>query len=102
MKKLVFLPKTNRTMRVIFTIISIMICAQLAAQNTSEVVRLGTRAVVVDGDTMPINRIQTAYVFPPLQFKNKKEEREYTRMMRDVKKMYPYSQLAKATLANIK
>ncbi|MDR0941927.1 MAG: DUF4294 domain-containing protein, partial [Bacteroidales bacterium] len=39
---------------------------------------------------------------PPLQFKNKKEEREYTRMMRDVKKMYPYSQLAKATLANIK
>lgn len=102
MKKLVFLQKTNLDMRLIITFVGVIFYTSLVAQNTSDVVHLSTSAVVVNGDTLPINRMQTAYVFPPLKFKNKKEEMEYTRLMRDVKKMYPYSKLAKNTLNDIK
>ncbi|MCL2328551.1 MAG: DUF4294 domain-containing protein [Bacteroidetes bacterium] len=102
MKKLVFLRKTNLCMRLIFALTGLLFCAPLMAQNSDEVRHLSTTAVLFDGDTLPVNRIQTVYVFPPLKFKNKKEEIEYNRLMRDVKKMYPYSKLAKSTLNDIK
>lgn len=109
MKKIVFLhfsrfgvPHLNNLHMKLFTLlISLLLCAPLFAQN-SEIQHLGTSAVVIGNDTLPINHIQTLYVFPPLKFKNKKAEVEYTRLMRDVKKMYPYSQLAKITLRDIK
>jgi len=110
MKNLVFLrfskfnvtQKTTFRMRLILALAGLLFCAPLMAQNSSEVQHLSATAVLFEGDTLPINRIQTLYVFPPLKFKNKKEEVQYSRLMRDVKKMYPYSQLAKATLREIK
>lgn len=102
MKKLIFLQKTNLGMRLIFTVIAALICTSLIAQNSSEIIHLGTSAVVYENDTLPIHRMHTVYVFPPLKFKNKREQVEYTRLMRDVKKMYPYSKLAKSTLNEIK
>ena len=37
-------------------------------------------------------------VFPPLKFKNKKQEQFYWRTVRDVKKTLPYAKLICATL----
>lgn len=50
------------------------------------------------GDTCRLTYIRDLYVFPPLKFKNKKEEQFYWRTVRDVRKTLPYAKLAFATL----
>lgn len=50
------------------------------------------------GDTCRLTYIRDIYVFPPLKFKNKKEERFYWRTVRDVRKTLPYAKMAFATL----
>ena len=42
--------------------------------------------------------VAVLYVFPPLKFKNKKQEQFYWRTVRDVRKTLPYAKLAFATL----
>ncbi len=50
------------------------------------------------GDTCRLTYIRDIYVFPPLKFRNKKEERFYWRTVRDVRKTLPYAKMAFATL----
>lgn len=57
-----------------------------------------TRIVDEYGDTCRLTYIRDIYVFPPLKFKNKKEEEFYWRTVRDVRKTLPYAKLAFATL----
>ena len=44
---------------------------------------------VYKGDTIPALRLPTVYVFKPLKFKNKKQERAYNRLVNNVKKTLP-------------
>lgn len=50
------------------------------------------------GDTVRMTIINDIYVYPPLKFKNKKQEEFYWRTVRDVRKTLPYAKLAFATL----
>jgi len=50
--------------------------------------------VIVDGDTIPSINLSTVYIVTPRKFKTKKQEIRYTRMVRYVKKVYPYAKLA--------
>ncbi len=50
------------------------------------------------GDTVRMTIIRDVYVYPPLKFKNKKQEEFYWRTVRDVRKTLPYAKLAFATL----
>lgn len=50
------------------------------------------------GDTIRMTIINDFYVYPPLVFKNKKEEEFYWRTVRDVRKALPYAQMAFNTL----
>jgi len=50
------------------------------------------------GDTCRMTVIRDIYVYPPLKFKNKKEEEFYWRTVRDVRKTLPYAKLAFKTL----
>ncbi len=50
------------------------------------------------GDTVRMTLIRDLYVYPPLKFKNKKQEEFYWRTVRDVRKTLPYAKLAFATL----
>lgn len=52
----------------------------------------------IDGDTVKMIVLHDVTVFPPLKFKNKKEEEFYWRTVRDVKKTLPYAKLICATL----
>lgn len=53
---------------------------------------------VIDGDTVKMIVLNNVNVFPPMKFKNKKEEEFYWRTVRDVKKALPYAKLICATL----
>ena len=55
-------------------------------------------AVLQSGDTVLVIQMKTVYCFPPMKFKNKKEERYYWKLVRDVKKTLPYAKLVKAAL----
>lgn len=46
------------------------------------------------GDTCRLTIIRDIYVYPPLKFKNKKQEEFYWRTVRDVRKTLPYAKLA--------
>ena len=50
------------------------------------------------GDTVRMTYIRDVYVYPPMKFKNKKQEEFYWRTVRDVRKTLPYAKLAFATL----
>lgn len=50
------------------------------------------------GDTCRLTYIREIVVYPPMKFKNKKEEEFYWRTVRDVRKTLPYAKLAFATL----
>ncbi|WP_187367609.1 DUF4294 domain-containing protein [Bacteroides bouchesdurhonensis] len=46
---------------------------------------------IYEGDTIPWIQLRPVYIFRPLKFKNQKEEIEYNRLVRNVKKVYPIS-----------
>lgn len=50
------------------------------------------------GDTCRMTYIREIVVYPPLKFKNKKEEEFYWRTVRDVRKTLPYAKLCFSTL----
>ncbi|MDE6410842.1 MAG: DUF4294 domain-containing protein [Muribaculaceae bacterium] len=50
------------------------------------------------GDKCRYTFLRDLYVFPPIKFKDKKEEEFYWRTVRDVRKTLPYAKLAFATL----
>jgi len=57
-----------------------------------------TKTVIVDGDTIPNVSIEEVVVFPKLVFKNKRQSRRYRKLIRDVRKAYPYAIYAKMKL----
>ena len=50
------------------------------------------------GDTVRMIMIKDVVVYPPMKFKNKKQEEFYWRTVRDVRKTLPYAKLAFSTL----
>ncbi|HDQ15501.1 MAG TPA: DUF4294 domain-containing protein, partial [Bacteroidetes bacterium] len=49
------------------------------------------RAVVFEGDTIPYMFLKPANIYAPIVFKNKKQAIEFTKLVRHVKKVYPYA-----------
>lgn len=50
-----------------------------------------TRAILMDGDTVPIYVMNEVRIFGPIIFQNKTEAMQFTRLVRNVKKVYPYA-----------
>lgn len=94
-----------RKLYILTFILVVLGCAFSRAQDDSGEVRLKVKAYegythIVDeyGDTVRMTYIKNVTVYPPLKFKNKKEEEYYWRTVRDVKRTLPYAKLAFATL----
>jgi len=54
--------------------------------------------MVVDRDTLPYIPLKPIYIFPPYKFKNQADFRRYQKLIYNIKKVYPYSLLAKQKL----
>lgn len=54
--------------------------------------------ILYEGDTIPVIDMRPVYVFAPMKFKSNKERQEYTKLVRDVKKAYPYARLIAASV----
>lgn len=72
--------------------------AGLDTEVRQKVYRGKYHMVTEEGDTVLMLVMNPVTVFPPLKFKNKKQEQFYWRTVRDVKKTLPYAKLICATL----
>jgi len=57
--------------------------------------------VIVDGDTIPYARIKPVVILPPLEFKSHKEYLRYRKLVRNIKRVYPYSLIARDIFRDI-
>ena len=80
MKKIIF----------IFSLISI-ITFDCFSQEVNGIVVL---ANVIDGDTIPVIPLKEVNVYALKVIKNKREARRFSRLVRNVKKVYPYAKIA--------
>lgn len=93
-------------MKKILTILTfIMLIPVFCRAQNAEELRVKVRAYdgftrIVDqyGDTCRLTYIHEIVVYPPLKFKNKKEEKFYWKTVRDVRKTLPYAKLCYGTL----
>jgi asparagine N-glycosylation enzyme membrane subunit Stt3 len=58
-------------------------------------------ASVVDGDTIPNVLIPQIVVFPQRKFASKRDYRQYHRLVRNLKVVYPYAQIAKFKISEM-
>lgn len=59
----------------------------------------GYQKAYLDGkDTVAVVNLSEVVVFPPMVFKNKKQEIAYNKLVRDIKKTLPYAKLVYETL----
>jgi hypothetical protein len=65
----------------------------LKAQDTTGIV---TRAIIINGDTLPIISLSEVQIFGPVVFANKMEALYFSRLVLNVRKVYPYAKIVGA------
>jgi hypothetical protein len=73
--------------------ILMILFAPLIAQEEKKG-RIVVYASILDGDTIPVIMLQEVKVFSFRPYKSKRQERQTTRLIRNVKRVYPYAKLA--------
>ena len=61
----------------------------LAQQEGEAATAYLTPTCVYEGDTIPHVALPAVYIFKPVTFKNKRQQRRYSKLVRDVKKVLP-------------
>ncbi len=59
------------------------------------------QTVILDGDTMPHIELREVPIMPSRVFKNRFEERQYWRLIYNLKKVLPYSKIVAATVRDV-
>ncbi|OFX48922.1 MAG: hypothetical protein A2046_07985 [Bacteroidetes bacterium GWA2_30_7] len=58
-------------------------------------------AIVENGDTIPYIKLREIIILPPKVFTSKKQEQKYLRLVKNIKKVYPYAKLARNKMYEI-
>ncbi len=85
----------------IFCIIFTFSLSVLAQEKTDSVAHPLTHRqvyIIVDNDTIPMFSLRPVHIFSPRKFKDKKERMEYTKLVRDVRKTYPYARMISSSI----
>lgn len=68
------------------------------AQEKTEIGGLLVPMCLYEEEMIPCGQIPTIYIFKPLKFRNKKEQMEYYKLVRNVKKVYPIAREINKTI----
>ena len=81
----------------IFLILSVFLTLAYNA-NSQDTIDLSNSeilyGIISNGDTILMSQIETVYIFPRHKFDSQKEWRQYDRLVRNVKRVYPYAKMA--------
>lgn len=85
------------------TVIILILFISILANSQSRIEAIGyvIEGRIVDNDTILHINIKEIIVFAPKTFKNKRQARKYNRLIRNLKKVYPYAKLANLKLKEI-
>jgi hypothetical protein len=81
-----------------FCSLSVFCLAQEPIQENKTIQPIVVRAVIYQGETIPYVTLPAVVCIGKLKFKNKRVAAQWTRLLYNVKKVYPYSILAAARL----
>lgn len=87
--------------KVLSVLIGLLLVSTLQAQQKVAESGYLLPAVIVNGDTLALIKLPRVYVFPKLKFVTKEEYTAYKKLVRDVKKVYPYVIIAKTTYREV-
>jgi hypothetical protein len=59
------------------------------------------RVVIVNGDTLWHIDLKEVVIFPPKTFKNRSQEKQYWRLVYNIKKVLPYAKIIAATVTEV-
>ncbi len=89
----------QKIIKIVTILVILAVWGDCLAQSTVIIDGLKIPPVtVVDGETIPNWVIPEIVVFPQRKFKSKRDYRQYQRMIRNLKAVYPYAQIAKYKL----
>lgn len=83
---------------VLLTLFALSLSSLCRAQEKTNIGGYLVPMCIYEGDTIPCGRIPTVYIFKPLKFKNKREQMEYYKLVRNVKKVYPIAREINKTI----
>lgn len=87
---------SNKQIISFFTLIFILLNINSFSQSKKEpVIAL---CQIIDGDTIIMMNIPEVFILSQPKFKNEAQRRRYTKLVRDIKKAYPYAKIAGAKL----
>jgi len=72
----------------------LVILSRSLSINAQQIKGFVVMATVLDGDTIPMITLPEIKVFAPLKFKSKAEAIQFTKLMRQVKRVYPLARIA--------
>ena len=50
--------------------------------------------IILSGDTLPVVEMNPILIYPPYEFKNKRQRKRYSRLVYNIQVVYPYAKLA--------
>jgi hypothetical protein len=81
------------------------LCVTLSGEAQESIPQTGdvyvARAIVIDGDTIWVADLDEVYIFPTRKFTSRRELRQYSRLIYNVKKTYPWAKMAGEKLAEV-
>ncbi|WP_455592689.1 DUF4294 domain-containing protein [Bacteroides sp.] len=83
---------------VLITLFVFLFSLPCRAQEKTEIGGLLVPMCSYEGEMIPCGQIPTIYIFKPLKFRNKKEQMEYYKLVRNVKKVYPIAREINKTI----
>ena len=78
--------------------IALLFSSASRAQEKTNLGRYLVPMCVYNGDTILAFQIPTIHIFKPLKFRNRKEQMEYYKLVRNVKKVYPIAREINRTI----
>ncbi len=67
---------------------------QSRAQDNEPTKGIITKAIILDGDTLPVLWLPEVRITAPMSFKSKGQAISWTKLVQNVKKVYPYAKIA--------
>lgn len=78
--------------------ITLLSCMSVRAQMQVKINEQLIPACIYNGDTIPCVQLRNIYIYPEIKFKNEKQRKEYTKLVRDVKKTLPLARIINQTV----
>ncbi|GHT39598.1 hypothetical protein AGMMS49965_06080 [Bacteroidia bacterium] len=88
----------NRRLHIIAGLLPVFLSSLCAHAQTVDFRESIPSAVLMDNDTVKTLMFNDMYIYPRREFTSKKQEKAYSKLVRDVKKTLPYAKLIRAML----